>query len=335
VELRQDPESQAINTPRGRAIEALVNHALRVCRLRSKKKQPHAAAWAEMQDAFDEQLALCKNGNFDFSVLMAQYLANLDFLSPTWLENNFDAIFPKDYPDNFRCALAGLPYAQLTGRVYHLLADRGVLAAALDSKPHSDREGHRVIEFLCLAVLWGEEEITSPLFTKLFEAGRETQLVAASDYFWGARGDKITLKQKAIILDFWASAIAWAQNQNEAPKTLLSHLGRLAVYLNVLDAKTAPLLAAVVPSAGHDFNFQIVIEELSRLAPGNPAEASRILGLMLAGGKPNYDVDDRLKTLLRFLAAHGERAAVLEYANQLIQSLPGMLAFYEEVAAGV
>ena len=308
---------------------------LQVCRLRSKKKKPHAAVWAEMQDAFDEQLALCKNGNFDFSVLMAQYLANLDFLSPTWLEENFDAIFAQQYPDNFRCALAGLPYAQLTRRVYRLLADHGVLAAALDTKPHGDREGHRIVEFLCLAVLWGEEDLASARFAKLFEVGREEQLTAASDYFWSVRGDKLTLKQKAVILEFWTKATAWAQYQKETPKTLLSHLGRLAVYLNSLDAKTAPLLAAVVPHAGTDYNFQIVVEELSRLAPGNPAEASQILGLMLTAARPNYDMEDRLKTLLRFLAGHGERAAVLEYANQLMQSLPDMLVFYQEIAAGV
>ena len=69
------------------------------------------------EDAFDEQLALCKNGNFDFSVLMAQYLANLDFLSPTWLEENFDAIFAQQYPDNFslRARRSALCAADQTG----------------------------------------------------------------------------------------------------------------------------------------------------------------------------------------------------------------------------
>jgi hypothetical protein len=125
-----DVMTQAINTPRGRAIEALVKHALRVCRIETKKKKSHTEAWIELRAAFDQQLEMAKNANFEFSTLISRYIANLDYLSADWLEANITRVFDREFPDNFRCALGGLPYATLTRRVYRLLADNGVVSAA-------------------------------------------------------------------------------------------------------------------------------------------------------------------------------------------------------------
>ena len=327
-----DVMTQAINTPRGRAIEAFVNHALRVCRIETKKKKSHTEAWIELRTAFDQQLEMAKNANFEFSTLMARYIANLDYLSADWLEENITRVFDRDFPDNFRCALGGLPYATLTRRVYRLLADNGIVSAALDAKEGSDRENRRIVEFMGLALLWDEEGLDSNRFQKLFESGREDQLAVAADWFWAVRGDKLTQHQIATIRAFWSATLEWAKRQAAPPKRLLSHLARLAVYLPTLDAKSTLLLDAVAPFVGTDFAFQIFVEELSRLARDNPAEVSRILGLSLESNKPNYDLDNRLKELLRSLAAQGQRSAVLGYINQLMKSLPGMLEFYTEIA---
>ncbi|HEY3778674.1 MAG TPA: hypothetical protein VGL35_11515 [Rhizomicrobium sp.] len=330
IDIRDsDVMTQAINTPRGRVIQALVNHALRVCRIETKKKKEHAEAWAGMQGTFDEQLALCHNGNFEFSALMAHYVANMDYLSPEWLETNFDRLFDPNVADNFRCALAGLPYATLTRRVYRLLADHNVVVSALDTKVTNDREGHRIVEFMCLALLWGDEALTSARFCKLFEGNREGQLVAATDWFWSVRGDKLTNKQRKAILAFWSLSAEWSARQAEPPKQLLSHLGRLAVYLSRIDAKGRQLLEAVAPYVGTDYNFHILVEQLDRLAPENTAAVTGVLGHILASNKPDYDMEDRFKNLLRFLAAHGHRAAVLGYIEQL---MPGMLPFFEEIS---
>jgi hypothetical protein len=135
-----------------------------------------------------------------------------------------------------------------------------------------------------------------------------------------------------MIHAFWSTALEWAKRQTTPPKRLLSHLARLVVYLPALDAESTRLLDAVAPFVGTDFVFQIFIEQLSRLAKENPAEVSRILGLTLESNKPNYDMDDRLRELLRSLAAQGQRLAVLGYIDQLMKSLPNMLEFYTEVA---
>ena len=132
-------------------------------------------------------------------------------------------------------------------------------------------------------------------------------------------------------MTFWSQAVDWAGRRDEPPKQLMSHLVRLAVYLAQLDAEGLQLLEAVAPFAGSDFNFQNLVEQLERLAPENTAEVTRILALALTANKPNYDIDDRLKNLLRFLVAHGQRDAVLGFIEILRQSLPNMLEFFEEI----
>jgi len=143
-----DIMTQAINTPRGHAVEALVNHALRVCRLETKKKKSHAEAWKQVRPTFDQQLELSRSGNFEFSTLMARYIAHLDYMSADWLEDNINRVFDSNYDDNLRCALAGLPYATLTRHVYQLLANNGIISAALDAKDGNERENRRIIEFM-------------------------------------------------------------------------------------------------------------------------------------------------------------------------------------------
>jgi hypothetical protein len=59
----------AINTTKGKAIEALLDHALRLCRLSDKTKESHAKAWRELEPLFDAELAQCRDGNFEFSAL--------------------------------------------------------------------------------------------------------------------------------------------------------------------------------------------------------------------------------------------------------------------------
>ena len=60
---------KAINSPKGQAIEALIDHALRFCRVSDARAGNHADAWAAMAPLFDEQLAECQNANYEFSTL--------------------------------------------------------------------------------------------------------------------------------------------------------------------------------------------------------------------------------------------------------------------------
>ena len=59
-EPSDDPMTRALNTPKGRAVEALFSHALRVCRVADQSNGSHADQWNDLQPLFDSELAKCK-----------------------------------------------------------------------------------------------------------------------------------------------------------------------------------------------------------------------------------------------------------------------------------
>ena len=121
----------AINTAKGKAIEALFNHALRRCRLDEKAKNAHAEAWEELQPLFDAELGQCRDGNFEFSALAGAYIANLHFMSAVWVQNKFEEIFPTRFPRNCIAALDGHAFAPSIKPVFDELIARGVVDWAL------------------------------------------------------------------------------------------------------------------------------------------------------------------------------------------------------------
>ena len=328
-----DPMFQALNTPKGRALEALFSHALRSCRLSVKANGSTDQAWAILAPVFDGEMAACRDGNFEFSTLAAAYLANFDYMSHPWLEANVGNIFSANYPRNFECAIGGLAYATPTRPLYPLLVQHGVFGRALQRQASDGRGRERIVEWLSLAYLWGDEEIDSAEYAQIFQTGRIEDLESASQFFWGIRGDKLTDEQIARILRFWQRSVEWSIAQSTAPATFLSSLSRLSCYLATVDDSGAALLFAVAPYVHSQHNADNFVSELLRLVETNAQAVATILERMLAASLPTYDMDDVLKKLLRRLVALGLKAEALKCVEMLRKSLPGMTDLYKELLA--
>jgi hypothetical protein len=329
-----NPMTHALNTEKGRVIGAMYNHALRVCRVAKQRNQSIARAWALAQDAFDAEIAKCRNANFEFSTLSASYIANLNYMSHDWLVANVKRLFPSEFPVNFKVALGGLAYATPSRPIYQLLSANGVFENAFKTKLEDSQSKERITEWICLGYLWGDENLDSPLMTHLFAAGVE-ELQTAAEFFWRVHGEKLTDDQVERVLAFWNRCLAWSKTQKDVPALLLSRLSRLAPYLNTLDARAKELLLAVVPYVHRDYSTHEMIKELVRLVDSNPPATAEVLERMLDANAPNYDMDDKLKGLIEKLAATGLRAEAIRCVEKLRKSLPDMSrALYEQLLAG-
>ena len=259
-----NPMNYALNTARGRTISALFNHALRVCRLAEKENKTHSAAWESLHNVFDAELAKCQNSNFEFSTHSGAFLANIDFLSRDWLTANVGRLFPDNYPANFKCAVAGLAYATPTRPIYKTLARSNVLARALDISLEDSHGRERIIEWISLAYLWGDESIDSPLVSRLFQGSQTDDLETATWFFWTVRGEKLSAEQIEKIMDFWSRTILWARRQAIPPKKLYANLGNLICYIQSVDERGKELLLAVAPHVHSEFAADQMVEELAR-----------------------------------------------------------------------
>lgn len=335
-EPSDDPMNYAINSSKGKVIEALFNHALRASRVADKAKGKHSDEWEQMSPTFERELSKCKGGNYAMSTLSGSYIANLDYLSRDWLTDNVEKIFPDDYPVNFSCAVDGMAYAPEHRHVYKLLTDKKIIDKALkrDLKGRHSRE--KLIQRIALAYLWGDEKLEGPRFSYLFESKKLKELEEVSDFLWSVSTNKLRDGQVERVLAYWALCIGWSQTLDEPPAALLSSLSRLACYLREIDDEEERWLLAVAPYAhvGHDADR--FIEELDRLADRYPRQASAALARVLETYNPVFDFEDRLKSLITKIAAAGgdEGRAAMSYADKLCQlRLKGMCDLFRDLSS--
>jgi hypothetical protein len=325
-----DPMTQALNTPKGRAVEALFSQALRACRVSDRTKGSHEDQWNGVRPTFEAELAKCKNANYEFSTLCGAYIAQLDYLSPQWVKAQMPQIFPPEYPLNSICAIDGVGYASFSRPIYKLLMESGVVDRALryDLKGRAGRG--RLIERIAAAYLWGDESLESPRFAYLSGPEHVEDLSKVTSVFWMVRGETLSKEQKERILRYWDRCIAWARQSSEPPAELLSALSLLSCFLDAADGRERDLLRAVAPYVHVGHNAYRFIDELVRLVDASPDGVSTVLGTMIEARVPDFDYKDQLKTLLRTLADKGKKKDAISHAERL-RSLPGVQELYDRL----
>ena len=332
-ELRDDALTQAINSPKGKAVDALFDHALRWCRVMDQQGGTHSEIWAKMRPVFDAELASCRNANFEFSALTGAYIANIYYLDQAWLIQAFARIFPTEYPLNCRSALDGLAFAPASGPIYRQLVDTGVLEWALRHEPADTHARENLLQRMALAYIWKEEELDSPRFVYVFHQDRIADLENISRYFWIIRGEPLSPGQKERVFDFWDKCMDWSRTVEPAPAKLLSGLSRLTCYMLLISDRDEARLLAVAPYVSADYSADQFIEELNRLADGNLAAVGKILATLLEAVHPVYDLDDKLRAIVTKLAMNPETRLYALQCLERVRYLPGMLQLYKELTS--
>jgi len=329
---KSDAMTQAINSSRGKTIEAVISQALRSCRLSDRDRQEHIGVWGTMKPLFEAELEKCQNANYEFSTLAGAYIANLDYIDREWLRAKIEKIFPSEFTNNFTCALGGLKYAKVTLPIYDLLVKSGVIDRALRQQLEDRSTRERLVERITFAYLWGDEELDSKRFTYLFETEQVEDLENATVWLWSIKEEKLSTVQINRILQFWDRCILWSSTIAKPPEKLLSTLSRLTCYLQSLTDKEKDWLLAVAPYVRVDYNSDFFLEELERLVDVSPTEVSSIIHAFLNSYVPDYDFENRIESILTKLVQHGMRKDVIGFTEKL-RHIPGMIQLYERLIA--
>lgn len=319
-----DAMTQAINSPKGRVIEAIFSHALRECRIADAKLRSHREAWKRFEPLFKRELQKCEAGNYEFSTLAGAYLLNLRYLAHEWLMANIERIFPAERPNNLASALSGLAYAQPTREIYALLRDGNVIEAGLATKLLEPSVRKVLVHYLMRQYVGGEEELDSPRIALLFDKTRLKELETAVWFLGSAQYHSPTDKQKARILAFWDKCDAWTtQVLPEIPRELCVALGALGWVLSTASGRYRELLLGVAPCIGKDFRVHEFLRELLRLCNTSPAEVGDIFLTLLNSYEPMHDYDDLVKSLIEKLASSSQRGKALKACERL-HRMPGI-----------
>jgi len=299
--------SKAINSPRGKCLEAYINLALYECRNKPGNGSDNAEIWSRYVDVFDEELSKgCDQGGAEFSTIVAMFLANFRYLSKSWVIENLEKIF--DQSDHLRwlCAMQGYSYVGgFDSATYNLFKNRGDFLAVLDDEYLSDKMGERYTQLMCIAYLRGEDtlEEKNSLISALIKRADYEELNKLIWFVWTLRKSS-DLKTQQKVYELWPKLLELVDGTSKEGRQLASGLCHWAAYITDLNGEPMSWLLKVAPYAQENHNAYILLESLARLSDEFPFEIGKVWKEMLTNRLDDYP-DEAIKTMFRNLISEG------------------------------
>ena len=304
-----DSVTLAINNPRGKCIESLINYALRRCRLAEKKSDNgHDELWEmELKPIFDKQIAIVQDGNYEFATLFSFYLPNLLYLSQSWTIEQLPKIFNKDNRIRWICAAQGYAYTnRLYTVVYEFLRLNNHLKDILDAGELESRYKDKVIQQFVIAYFRNDgkqDDFTEELHW-LLTRWKHEEIRQLIWFIWANYNDKEDVKIKLIPL--WKKISERAKLQQETDKRVLSYLCKWSVFVDQPNKQIMELLLRSAPYADMEHNAYILIRELKRLVDSHPDQVAEIFIHLLEVSAPTYEQGDIKYVISKLYEAGGE-----------------------------
>lgn len=304
-----DAVSRAINNPRGRAIELVIRLLLHASRSASEATSP-AIGWEQVSDLFDRELVSSEAGrNADFAAHAGTYIANLHYLAPTWVEENFDRLFSTTNDEAWSCAAQGFAYQRYSyDWLYQRLRGGGHLARMLADEELPDSVGEKALQFIMLAYLGGREPLEgegSELIQGILRELRPEVISQLCWFVWTLHGD-LDDEARARVRDLWLAASARIVGDEASHAVALSNLNLLASALTNLDDQITDAWKQAAPYADDAHHAPHMVKDFARIAPTHPRPVAEIFLAALDRFVPTYDEED-IVSCVKTIAHAGQR----------------------------
>lgn len=315
-EPESDAVSLAINSPRGRCLEALINLCLFSCRRVKSKSTDHQAVWRIYEPIFEGELNRRTKNEYEFATLVANYLPNFLFMSKTWTTKSLTRIFSDDDYLGWLCAMQGYAYVSIVyEEIYKFLRDQGHLFRALDDTHLGDRIDRSVIQQIAVAYLNSFEDLESEAsaLTRLIDRAKSRELIELIRFVWTQhkKEEQTSDDLRNRVLKLWQRIIATIDLSQRDGQKVASHLCDWLSFIDEIDNENQQLISAVIPFADGDHRGYEALRNISRLSARQPIEAHAIWMSLMGKRPPSYPDEDIQKALWNIfsLAPNGQRLA--------------------------
>jgi len=305
-EESSDAVSHAINSPRGRTLEAFIHLALAMKREEAAGDRASDETWIAVGPVLDAELATSEAGlNTDFATMCGLYCANFHYLNADWTEGNFDRLFSLTNESAWRCAAQGFAYQnRLYPWLYERLNAGGHLRRMVFSEDLPDRVADRALQFLGLAYLEGIESLDGDgLLSELVVGLKVKELSALSWFFWTLRGQSEPTARTSRVLAFWVTVAERIRATGAVLPELQSALSQLAAFVDELTPATSAALLDAAPYAQVGHHGYMLVENLVRLASQYPKEVAAIFRSAMTGFLPDFRPEDVTGCVIRLAEA--------------------------------
>lgn len=301
---KSDAVSIAINSPRGRCIEAYIKLALYQCRNVEKDSADHLQIWETYESTFELELHKPKTDDeYEFITIALMYVRNFLFLSNEWTVQNIERMFGKVSSLQWRCALQAYSYVGwLIPEVHNLFRINNYYPILLDEEDLSDAIKGRYIEYICIAHLQSKDKLDNKSLLKLILKRRnENELSKVVWFLWSIRDQNLDMA-KQLVFALWPDFVEVITQEKSNKIPLASKLALWAEYIEELNMETKPWLMAVAPYIDDDHNAMSFMQELARLSENCALDVADIWNEALS--KPFYVYDlEPLETMFKNIIA--------------------------------
>lgn len=303
----------AINSPRGRCIEALINLTLRSCRLADKHRGGHVETWTHFQPIYDAELARADIGEYEFVTLVARYLPNFLYMSKDWVQANLEKIFDQENYQKWLCAMQGYANVNIVYlEVYNYLKEAKHFGRALDDKTFSQTLEDKIVQNIAIAYLNDFEKLEdeNSLIHQLIVRKKHSELRQLIWFLWTLRKDEHT-KVKDKVFELWRRILGVIDTDTLEGKRLASNLCDWTAFVDEVNDINRPLILAVAPYADENHHSYDLLRSIARISERQPMEASEIWRRMLEAAHPDYPseaIQTALANLVK-IGPEGERKA--------------------------
>jgi len=306
-ELDSDAVSIAINSPRGRCLEALINLALRACRLADKGGEGHGVAWGALQPVFDAELTKSDTGEYEFVTLLVNYLPNFLYMSKEWVLGNLVRIFERKNYQKWLCAMQAYAYVNnVYLEIYDHLKTQHHFIWALDDENLKDKVAEKIVQNAFIAYLYDYEQLhdEASLISQLITRKQSSELGQLIWFVWTLRQrDDANLYQK--VMELWPMLFRSINTDNREGRRLASKLTTWSVFISEVNDANRDLILSIAAYAEEDYNSHDLIRTIARISAVQPDEAATIWLTLLRGAAPDYP-EDSIREALANIAASGD-----------------------------
>jgi len=333
-----DAVSIAINSPRGRCLEAYFKLALYQCRNLEQDLEARQNIWTTYEQVFTDELNKPVTENeYEFITIVLMHVRNFLYLSKSWTNENLDKMFGDANSLQWLCAVQAYSYVgRLIPEIHSIFKAKGFYVSLLDDSNLSDTIKGRYIEYICIAHIQKIDTLgdDDSLLQLLLGRNREKELSKIIWFLWSIRDQNIDVTEE-LVFELWPKLVELIGQQAGEQRPLASKLALWAEYVKELDEQSKPWLCAVAPFVQDDYNGMPFMEELARLSDTSALGVVDIWKETLVSPFYMYDLEplERIFTNLIAQGGQGKAAAKEIVAEYLKNGDADVVNLYKKVVA--
>lgn len=284
-ELGTDAVSLAINSSRGRCIEAYLNLALYHC------KNPNGEEKKSVVDryigVFESEFAKdeTSKNQYEFITIFANHIRNFLYLSKEWSISKIPIIFDKGNQLRWLCAIQGFSYTNFPySEVYMHLKENGDFPAILDKEQLRDRVSNRYIEFIIIGYFNKLESIDDKesLISLLLQRKITREINHLVWFIWTLKSTENRPRLLEMIHELFPRILEIIDFETKEGRSIASQLCHWAIFFDELNQTTKTWLLQISPYAHDGYNSNYLMEALATLSTRYPEESYEIWSKLLS-----------------------------------------------------